>query len=211
MSSNKPLLFDQVNLDILSMAKKEAYKNAINYSYEAELLYRLHSYGHSLALSILGIEELGKSIGYYLLYQRKYFNLIGRIEFNPEDLLIDIQKSHLSKQSLAVIFSLLYQLSSTDLKIIKSEIDRKKQKLHYNANKHKFIQNLTDLKLKIKKIKDWERDLKYIKGIDKEKQNGLYVKVKNNPIHLSSPNMVKSKEAKYALKLLNKYLVALEV
>jgi hypothetical protein len=211
MSSNKPILFDQVNLDILSMAKKEAYKNAENYSFEADLLYRLHRYGHSLALSILGIEELGKSIGYYLLYQRKYINIEGRIIFNPDALLIDIQKSHLSKQSLSVIFSLIFQLSSTDLATIKSEIDRKKQKLYYNANKHKFIQNLTDLKLKIKKIRDWQKDLKYIKEMDIKKQNGLYVEIKDSPIHLSLPNKVKSKDAKYALKLLNKYLVALDI
>ena len=65
--------FDDIDLKTLFYAVKRSYQNAENYYYEAELLYRLRSYGHSLTLSTLGLEELGKSIAYLFLIIEKIF------------------------------------------------------------------------------------------------------------------------------------------
>lgn len=206
MIQQKQLRFEDLTSEILFKSMKEAFQNSKSYSYEAELIYKLHSYGHSLSFSILGIEELGKSIGYYLLYKRKQFNLVGRIDFNPDDLLKDIHRIHLSKQSLAVVFSIIYQLSSEEIIILKREIDKQSQKLSYNSSKHKFIHNLQKLQLKISKIRKWQSDLKYIEKMNSKKISGFYVEIKDRPLRISSPKKVKPKDAKAALRLLNKYI-----
>lgn len=211
MSRRKQLKFEDLTSEILFKSMKEAFQNSKSYSYEAELMYRLRSYGHSSAFSILGIEELGKSIGYYLLYNKKQINLPGRIDFNPNHLLKDIQTIHKSKQSLAMVFSLIHQLSLIDLNILKQEIDKQTQKLSYNSKKHKLIHNLQDLKSKINKIRNWQSELEYIDKMNSKKMNGFYVEIKNRPLRISSPKKVKSKDAMCELKLLNKYINIFEV
>ncbi len=59
--------FDEIDMKDLYIAMKKAYKNAEDYLYEADILYEMRRYGHSLALATFGIEELGKSLTYFYL------------------------------------------------------------------------------------------------------------------------------------------------
>jgi len=50
--------FSEVPLKVLYDASQECYKNSARYLKESKLLLKRSSYGHSLGLSALGIEEL---------------------------------------------------------------------------------------------------------------------------------------------------------
>ena len=54
--------YSDLNGNDLFKAMKLAYDNADAYYYEAELLFQMQRFGHSLSLSALGLEELGKSV-----------------------------------------------------------------------------------------------------------------------------------------------------
>ena len=90
--------FNEIDLKVLFEAMKKAYENADDYYYEAELCYRIRSYGHSQAFSILGIEELGKSSGYFVLILLKML---------PESLIEkeEVVTNHIKRESELVRIS----------------------------------------------------------------------------------------------------------
>jgi len=194
--------FKTIDKHTLEDATSNAFKNSLDFKYEAELLYKLKSYGHSTAMAILGIEEFGKAIGYGLLHRFKVIPISWRINFNPDQLFKDLQKKHLTKQSIAIIFSCKSQFSYRELSNLKINLDNNRKTLTYN-NKSKEFENFTELTKEFDTIEKWRKEIERIPELDKTKQSGFYVEItRKNKINI--PKKMKSKTAMDTIKILKR-------
>ena len=193
-------LFDTMN---------QAYSNAEDYYYEAELLYRLRSYGHSLSLSALGLEELGKSYAFmFLLFEKLSPGFLGKTEsLKPDDLLETIHRSHDKKQNLSLGFSWMSHISFRDFLEMLSKIDTMKPErltLEWIVKTSKELRRKTLSRLK--HSKRWQREHDFLKKVQTLKEEGMYVGIHKESIEFYSPKKMKSKDAKKCLNMLDKYI-----
>lgn len=196
------MIYKEISFEKFQQAEIEALKNSQDFLYESELLYKIGSFGHSKSLSILGIEELGKSIGYGLLARYKFFT--GRIQFDPQVLLDQLQKNHLTKQSISITLSALINLNSNQLSEIKTSIDKGDFKLSFDKKNKEFF-NYKSLKEEQKFFKKWESEFLSISELDKSKQKGLYVEI-NEDLKVNIPKMNKAIESRKSIKTLKRLL-----
>jgi AbiV family abortive infection protein len=196
---------ESIDIKSLEQAIKKSRDNSLDYLKESELLFDIKSYGHSLSFAILGIEEFGKSIGYRLILQCKLIPLRGRIDFDPNVLFKDIQSRHLTKQSISLIFSLLYQFSTTEAYELKNRIDNQHKTISYSPQTRKF-ENITELAYDFKTIKLFQKAISSLDNLDKQKQNGLYVEILNDNI-INIPKKTRTKVVKDTIDILRKLLI----
>jgi|GEM_PF-1426563 len=194
--------FKDIQEITLQNAAYNAFKNATDFAYEAELFYKLKSYGHSASLSVLGIEELGKALGYKLLYRFKIIPIQGRINFDPNILLKNLQSSHLTKQSIAVIFSALSQFSSVEFQDLKKGLDKKGVTISYD-NKTKKFDNFLEVTETFSTVKKWKNEIDQIPDFDKLKQFGFYVEIVGKE-RINIPRKMRANNAYQPLKVLKK-------
>lgn len=201
--------FEDIDIKTFFEAMKQAYLNAEDYCFEAEILYRMRSYGHSLALSTLGIEELGKSIGYYILMMKKIDEdfLKENEDFEPNNLMHTIHKLHEKKQIFSwalttlnhVLFNPLFEYFIRIQRIHPKKITKKL--LLSEAKKAKL-----KIKNRMKNTKTWEKDREFLEEIQLLKEDGMYVGIKNENKELFYPKKIKAKDAKKCLDILDIYL-----
>lgn len=196
--------YEEIPYEIFKKASIEAYNNSKDYLYESKLLYKIGSYGHSKSLSIIGIEEYGKSIGYSLLATHKSIAIAGRITFNPQELFDDLQKNHLTKQSIAITITALRNLDEEQLREIKQSIDNGDFKISYDNKKRGFI-NHKNLSERQKLFKKWEYEFNLVSALDKIKQKGLYVEI-DKELKVNNPKKNKAIETRKSIKTLEKLL-----
>ena len=203
--------FNEIDLKVLFEAMNKAYENAYDYYYEAELCYRIRSYGHSQALSILGIEELGKSSGYLLLFFLKILpeSLRKMSDINPDKVIKDIHGKHNVKLMLSFNFSLLFDKLLDLLKISKEfeeELDSTSfsRSMDEMSNIQKKIQE--KVKQKFRNKKRLENEMEFIENLQRYKELGMYVEIEDKPTHVSYPRRMKAKNPKRCLDILDRYL-----
>jgi AbiV family abortive infection protein len=197
--------FKDIDRETLLIAAQKSYQNSIDFCHEAELIYKLRNYGHSISLAILGIEEIGKAIGYRLLYRFKTIPIKGRINFEPDDLLKDLQSKHFTKQSIAIIFSVIYSFASKDLSKLRKSLDKQNKTIIYDKKTKKFEINLKEIRKEISTIRKWNNELKLLPDFDITKQKGFYVEIFDSK-KINFPKGTKSTDAKRAIKILNKII-----
>lgn len=193
---------EQIEPKTLFKAMKLSYQNAEEYCYEANLLYDLRKYGHSLSLSSLGLEELGKSFAFHLLLYMK----IGVIKKhdNVDSFIRIIHQNHFKKQELSTI-SFIY--SKSVMSLVYQIIDLNKKKIPDSNDINFLIKNfLKNNKLIIKKIEKYNKDFILIKELNQKKMNGMYVGITEANNIISNPKQIKAKDAKKVLEILEKYL-----
>jgi len=195
---------ESIDINSLEQAIKKSHDNSLDYLKESELLFDIKSYGHSLSFAILGIEEFGKSIGYRLILQYKLIPLRGRIDFDPNVLFKDIQSRHMTKQSISLIFSLLYQFSTTETYELKNRLDNQRKTISYSPQTRKF-ENITELAYDFKTIKRFQKAISRLDILDKQKQNGLYVEILDNNL-INIPKKTRAKVVKDTIELLKRLL-----
>lgn len=195
--------FNKISHDTLIDASKSAFKNSKDFQYEADLLLKQRSYGHSISLAILSIEEFGKSIGYWLL-SRSQSKLMGRISFDPDELFRDLQKNHLSKQSIALLFTILSNFSQEEIQTLKRKIDNQGVGIQYDQKIKKF-NNIESYSIDFKIFKKWVKEIELIPDLDKLKQSGFYVEIKNSN-SVNKPWKALSKEAHKINRLIDRLL-----
>lgn len=179
---------------------KLAYKNAENYLYEADLLYEMRRYGHSLVLSVLGIEELGKASGYfYLMYFGVILNKKNETFYNK--LYNNIHKSHNKKQKLSFAYSLIFTYFFKPLINVFDDYEKDKDLKNFKSSISKILINL-EKKLKTPKIK---KDIEYLNKLQSIKEIGMYVDITEDH-SCKSYKDIKAKDARKCLDLLDKYL-----
>jgi AbiV family abortive infection protein len=196
--------YEEIPYETLKKALIEAYNNSKDYLYESEMLYKIGSYGHSKSLSILGIEEYGKSIGYGLLATHKSIEIAGRIAFNPQELFDDLQMNHLTKQSIAITITALRCLDEKQLREVKQSIDNGDFRISYDNKKREFI-NYKSLSELQKLFNKWEYEFNLIYELDKIKQKGLYVEI-DKDLKVNYPKKNKAIEARKSIKTLERLL-----
>jgi len=196
--------FDKIEYKTLDEASEASLKNSQDFQYEAKLLLKLKSYGHSKSLAILGIEEFGKSIGYRLLAQFKKIPIRGRIHFNPNELLLDLQKSHLTKQSIALIFTVLSNFTNEELLRLKRNMDKNGLSIEYSKRKKKFS-NFENVSKDLFSFKKWSNEINLLPDLDRTKQTGLYVEI-NDTHDVNKPWKSIANESKKINQLLDKLL-----
>lgn len=159
-------------------------ENAEQYYQDAEILVAIRSYGHAFALTVLGEEEFGKAMIYYLFSQNLF----------PKDLLSEPFKSYLKKgqygtlgkQYLAMGYALISGLDELVKDIVESiEMTRTRKKLETTIRG----QNASKLAEKIR------IGLDQFQKLQNKKESGLFVDfdVMNE---ISSPNLFKKSEVK---------------
>lgn len=190
--------FQSIESKTLLKAQELSVLNSKRYLAESQTVFNMNSFGHSKSLAILGIEEFGKSIGYGLLSNYKTFPFSSRITFNPQNLLNSIQRNHLTKQDIAIIFKALNELKSEDLYNYRKGLDNNEIQLKYD-NKSKRFQN-SPLEL----FQNKGSEIK-IEDLDQIKQRGLYVEIDDNNT-INDPNNSNPLEAKKYIKLLKQLL-----
>lgn len=198
--------FNRIPYEILIEASKAALKNSKDYQYEANLLLKQQSFGHSKSLAILGIEEFGKSTGYWLLSRYIPNSLAGRINFNPDELLNDLQRNHLTKQSIALIFTILSKFTEVEMSKLKNIIDSKGDAINYSQKEKRFL-NFEYYSIDFASFKKWSKEIDILPDLDKEKQSGFYVEI-NNSKSVNKPWRSLAKEARSMNLLLNKLLAS---
>ncbi len=195
--------FCSISRNGLVEASKAALKNCKDFQFEANLLYKMRNYGHSQSLAVLGIEEFGKHIGYGILAFEKVVNIKGRIQYDPDELLSDLQRNHISKQNIAIMFTVLSNFTSFERSELKRILDQDSKVLEYNRSKKKFdhFADITDNYFTIKK---WSKDFELINNLEAIKQNGFYVSLNGNDnINIPSSNDARmSKKINQLLKKL---------
>lgn len=194
--------YEEIDKEIFLKAKIEAYKNSVDLAYESDLLYKIKNYGHAAALAVLGIEELGKSIGYRLLYRKKILPIDGRIDFDPNELLKHLESMHFTKQSIAVTFTILYHLTGKELSVLKSRLDSESKKIQYNK-KQKEFENFKYLTKEFKTLCKWRKEVESLDKLDKIKQLGFYVNIEKSK-SLNIPRKISAKKASMILKILQR-------
>ena len=209
MVKKKIAKYEDLDIKVLFEGMKQAYKNAEDYCYEADLLYRIRSYGHSLALSILGLEELSKSYALKLLWVEKIIpGFISKYKsLEPNKLLKDILRMHRKKQDMAIGFAWMSKTFFQEIfQIIqeKPPDDSAEDIVDWLITLQKYLKKkLTE---GIKHTKRWEREQDYLKEIEELKEKGMYTDINPENIEIISPNQIKAKEAKKCLDILEKYL-----
>jgi len=198
------MYFKDIQDITLQNAAHNAFKNATDFAYEAELFYKLKSYGHSASLAVLGIEELGKALGYNLLYRFKIIPIQGRIKFDPNRLLTNLQSNHITKQSIAVIFSALSQFSSIEFQDLQRGLDKREVTISYNNKKKKF-DNFFEVTETFSTIRKWKNEIEQIPDFDKLKQFGFYVGIMEKE-KINIPRKIKAKKAYQPLNVLKKMI-----
>jgi len=194
--------YNQVSIEILFKAMKYSFINAEDYLYEAEILHKMGSYGHSLALSTLGIEELGKSFTFLLMVLNKLGfandNNLKNLNFNK--LYKEIHLSHISKQRLSVAYKLMNDI------FIKNIIEV------FGANKIS-IENIGDninefaekVKIKMKNIKKYGKEIDFIFQLQDLKEKGMYVGIDNSG-NVNIPKKMKARLSSDAKNFLDNYI-----
>jgi AbiV family abortive infection protein len=194
--------YEEIPYETFKKASIDAYNNSKDFLYESELLYNIGSYGHAKSLSILGIEEYGKSIGYGLLATHKF--IVGRVTFKPQELFDDLQKNHLTKQSIAITISALRSIESKQLNEIKKNIDNGDFRISYDNKKREFL-NYKSLPERQKLFKKWEYEFGLVSELDKYKQKGLYVEI-DKDLKVNNPKRNKAIETRKSIRTLEKLL-----
>jgi AbiV family abortive infection protein len=194
--------YEEIPYETLNKASIEAYNNSKDYLYESELLYKIGSYGHAKSLSILGIEEYGKSIGFGLLATHKF--IAGRITFKPQELFDDLQKNHLTKQSIAITITALRSLDAKQMSEIRKSIDNGVFRISYDNKKREFL-NYKSLSERQKLFKKWEYEFGLLSELDKSKQKGLYVEIEKE-LKVNNPKNNKAIETRKSIRTLEKLL-----
>ena len=196
------LCIDKVDPDVLKKSMIYSYLNAQEFYNEAKYLQTIESYGHSLSLSILGLEELGKSLGYYKIILFIKIPLQGRILFDPNAIFKDIQSWHRTKLSIIDLYQSLYNLSNENLMKLHRELDQHGKNIIYNTKKRQFQvdKNITN------SVNNFIRTIKNIRALDKKKQRGLYVEIKPSGKEIFNPKDISKEENEEILNMLERGL-----
>jgi AbiV family abortive infection protein len=155
---------------LISNKSKE---NAIKYYEDAQLLMTNNSFGHSMSLSILGIEEIAKAFGCVFLNFFENNNLMSENEITK------VFYDHKSKLWMSMFFERINPYKH--LPILAAEL--KKRNIFSEDDLKEFI---TILKMDLESI--------YAKSplIDIEKQKGLYVELDtHSPLDIQESEAVK--------------------
>lgn len=187
-------------------AMKESYQNAENYYYEAKLLHKMRSYGHSLSLSTIGLEEMGKSYALFFIILRKLEGLKDQNNDSKyNELLRIIFKSHEKKQRLSYGFSLFSHLFFKEMLITMSEYDYKNEK-NFLLILEGMINAIKSANTKSKNLKRWDKEFEFINYLHMKRMEGMYVEIIPYNNIIQGPSSIKVKDSEKALKLLDKYL-----
>ena len=200
--------FEDVTLKQLFDAMLESYKNAEDYYENAILLYEKKKYGHSLALSSLGIEELGKSVLFLVLFSKKLNPDIGYTskDFQPENLLEIIHKEHKTKHQYAFILTFLNNIMFKDIMkfmwdIMQNPFEYNKKRLEERGN-----QIMKQVERKRKGTQKWLEEMEFVRSLQKNKEIGLYVGLVKDSNEIQTPSNINYAEARRAFKILIRYL-----
>jgi hypothetical protein len=128
----------------------------------------------------------------------------GRINFNPDELLINLQKNHFTKQSIAFIFTILASFSGEEIMKLRNNLDGNGLTIDYSKSQKKFLhfENSSNEFITFKK---WSKELELLPDLDKTKQSGLYVEIKDS-ININKPWKSYAKESKNINGVLSKLL-----
>jgi AbiV family abortive infection protein len=201
--------FRHIDLKIFYKAMQDAYKNADNYYYEADLLHKMRRYGHSIALSTFGIEELGKAVGYLSLMSYKFSPelLRGKKNFDPDNFISVLQSKHEKKQLYSSIFAFLSHLWLYDFLMLTNELyEKRDDELSIKDIVDRISKIQKRAQRKSKNIERWKKDLEFINQLHDKRMIGMYVEIKGIPIELSNPKKIKAKDSLKALTILEKFL-----
>jgi len=211
----KELCFDSINLKDLYEAMGKSYKNAEDYFYEADLLYKMRRYGHSLALATFGIEELGKSWIYFLLLMIKFGVEVpeDKKEFRPEELLRAAHRDHRKKQMHSMVLAFLSDVFFLYFIEFMENVERIADSTEV-FDQEEFIKKLKGeaakmakkVKSKTTHLKRWERDAEFLKGLQDRREIGMYIGLTGRSGGIVGPDSIRAKEARRCLNLLERYL-----
>lgn len=202
--------YEHTDKQTLYKASKHSFQNAKRYSEDAKILFENGSYGHSIALSALGMEELAKSLEFFNIGLTKTVaekvsltHLDDIKEFMDKRLEMAL-KNHTLKQKEAHKATMSIQMQ------IKMIID-----LLNSPLRDKFSESEKDALIKIETyMKNAEENARknseLIEHLDQYKLHGMYVDIQASTSGITGPHEIKKEDADGYLKMLSDYIAIWE-
>ena len=192
------------NEDFFDEASIECLKNAKQYIKDGEILYSFRSYGHALAMIILGNIELGKSA----IYNLHSKNLIPKTTL-PKPYSKYFQKREIEKFAAESWWIGLVLYSNIE-EIIQNLIEVTEE-VKINSSKDFGIELTQNGQKRIKKLmnKMIEENKKF-QEIKKHKNMAFFVKLNQKKGMIDTPNLVKKSLVKEELKITKNNIVTAE-
>lgn len=209
--------FEGISPKLLYDGMKKSYENAEDYLYEAELLYKMRKYGRSASLSVLGLEELSKSIDYLFLLTTKITpqNILltetdpdHSNEADPNKVLRDLY-NHRLKHARSFAFTFMSRFFFKDFLIEFIKLSEEDM-MNVDVSKEIFKKITKNSKKRMSNVKRIEGEMEFIQGFQEMKEKGIYVEINVNN-ELSTPKSIRAKESKKCMKILEKYLDEWEI
>ena len=195
--------------EFLSAIFEEPLENARRYLEDARILNEHKSFGHALALAVLGQEEVAKSLSFILiglLYQA------GKKE-KAEQWLKELHRDHAKKLQLAQLTTLLRTELEKGKQKIEPALPKLKKKYLVGSRIEEVVVEALDQVLPepSKKLQENEdRARKESNRLQSIKKSGLYVDLNLDSLKMTSPTEISEKEALREIEKLEKMIADAE-
>ena len=183
-------MIKEKQLNFLRKVAKESLKNAEQFIDDAEILFKMKSYGHAFALAVLGEEELAKAIMYSIAAE----GIIG-----IKGKWAKVLRKHLWKQSIAISIVIMYEL----ILMLEEAADSAKKKSKGNVRrfkqiwKEKFSEILQEeAKLAAQERGEFFEHLEPFARLQLKREKAMYVDADLKELKISSPRKFKKSNAK---------------